>query len=264
MTTLSQLLASSERQSNSFQLEVPADWMQGRSVFGGLQVAFALQAMRALVPETPLRTLQTTFIGPVSGSMRAQARILRQGKNVAHVEARIGDEASPQAIVIGAFGTARSSAVARAVVRPPVDFDPARVIALPFSARNQSAPHFAGHFSVRWLRGMPPFTGDTTYDHVLEVGIDDDGSASEAHLVAIADYPPPVALSFLKAPAPGSTLTWMLQLLTDNLAGVPLSDFRIDTELVAARDGYTSQSVTIYAADGTPLALSHQSMLVFG
>jgi hypothetical protein len=150
------------------------------------------------------------------------------------------------------------------VVQPEVAHDPARVIALPLNDRNQHAPHFAGHFGVRWLRGLPPFTGDTTYDHVLEVGIGDDGEASEAHLIAIADYPPPVALSFLKAPAAGSTLTWMLQLLTDDLSGIPLSDFRIDTELVAARDGYTSQAVTIYAANGKALALSHQSMLVFG
>jgi hypothetical protein len=38
----------------------------------------------------------------------------------------------------------------------------------------------------------------------------------------------------------------------------------VDAELTAARDGYTSQAVTIYAADGTPLALSHQNMLIFG
>jgi acyl-coenzyme A thioesterase PaaI-like protein len=264
MTTLSKLLASAAQESGSLQLEVPADWMQGRSVFGGLQVAFALQAMRALVPSTPLRTLQTTFIGPVSGSMRAQARILRQGKNVTHVEARLGDDTAPQAIVIGAFGSARSSAVERGVVQPKLDLDPARVIEVPLNNDNQNAPHFAGHFGVRWLRGMPPFTGDTTYDHVLEVGIDDTGDATEAHLIAIADYPPPVALSFLKTFAPGSTLTWMLQLLTDDFAGIPLSGFRIHTELVAARDGYTSQAVTIYAPDGTALALSQQSMLVFG
>jgi hypothetical protein len=238
--------------------------MQGRSVFGGLQVAFALRAMRALVPNTPLRTLQTTFVAPVSGSMRAQARILRQGKNVTHVEARLGDDGATQAVVIGAFGSARESAVSRRVVRPTLEVDPARTIAVPFLSRSAVAPHFAGHFSVSWLRGLPPFTGDTTYDHVLEVGIDDEGPASEAHLIAIADYPPPVALSHLKAAAPGSTLTWMLQLLVDDFASLPLAGFRIDTDLVAARDGYTSQAVTIYAPDGTALALSHQNMLVFG
>jgi hypothetical protein len=264
MTTFSKLLASAIPEPGGFRLDVPADWMQGRSVFGGLQVAFALQAMRALVPNVPLRTLQTTFIAPISGSMRVQARILRQGKNVTHVEARLGDEASPQACVIGCFGAARSSAVARPVLQPAVEVDPARVIGVPFGNRVPGAPHFAGHFSVRWLRGLPPFTGDTGFQHVLELGIDDDAPASEAHLVAIADYPPPIGLSLLKAAAPGSTLTWMLQLLVDEVRDMPLSGFRVDAELVAARDGYTSQAVTIYAPDGTALALSHQNMLVFG
>jgi len=238
--------------------------MQGRSVFGGLQTAFALQAMRALVPSVPLRTLQTTFIAPVSGSMHARARILRQGKNVTHVEARIGDDASPQALVVGAFGAARSSAVSRTVVQPAVEVDPTKVVALPLGKRVENGPHFSSHFGVKWLRGRPPFTGDRTPNHVLEVAIDDDGAATEAHLVAIADYPPPVGLSYLEAAAPGSTLTWMLQLLVDDLTGILLSDFRLDLEMVAARDGYTSQSVTIYAPDGTAVALSHQSMLVFG
>lgn len=264
MPTFSKLLASAQRQPDGLRLEVPADWMQGRSVFGGLQAAFALQAMRAVLPHVPLRTLQTTFIAPVSGDMRATAKIVRQGKNVATVEARIGDDDAPQAIVIGAFGSARSSAVARRVVQPVVEIDPARVIALPFAARSESAPQFASHFSVRWLRGMPPFSGDTAFQHVLEVGIDDDASTSEAHMIALADFPPPVGLSLLKSPAPGSTLTWMLQLLVDDFSALPRTGLRIDAELVAARDGYTSQSVTMYAPDGTALALSHQSMLVFG
>jgi hypothetical protein len=38
----------------------------------------------------------------------------------------------------------------------------------------------------------------------------------------------------------------------------------VDAELVAARDGYTSQSVMLWAPDGTPVAISRQSMLVFG
>lgn len=265
MTTFSKLLASAVPDPGGLRLDVPPDWMQGRSVFGGLQAAFALQAMRRLVPSVPLRTLQTTFIAPVAGHVRASARILRQGKNVTLVEARLGeDEATPQALMVAAFGTARSSVVARQVVQPAVELDPARVVALPIGLRSDNGPQFTSQFGVRWLRGLPPFTGDTSYQQVLEVEMADEGSASEAHVIAVADYIPPIGLSFLRTAAPGSTLTWMLQLLVDDLSGIPLSGFRVDAELSAARDGYTSQAVTIYAADGTPLALSHQNMLIFG
>ncbi|HVH33257.1 MAG TPA: hypothetical protein VM847_03985, partial [Tahibacter sp.] len=43
----------------------------------------------------------------------------------------------------------------------------------------------------------------------------------------------------------------------------PAEGWRVDAELVAARDGYTSQSTWIVAPDGRPIALSRQSMVVF-
>jgi hypothetical protein len=92
----------------------------------------------------------------------------------------------------------------------------------------------------------------------------DDGPTTEGHVISIADFIPPVALSHLDSPAPGSTLTWMLEFLRDDVGKLPLTGWRVDAELVAARDGYTSQSVMVFGPDGTPVALSRQSMLVFG
>jgi acyl-CoA thioesterase len=264
MTSLSELLASAKPDADGSSLMVPEDWMQGRSAFGGLQVAFALQAMRALVPHAPLRTLQTTFVAPVAGSMRVRARILRQGKNAAQVEARIGDATAEQAVIVAAFGTARSSAVARTVIQPDIHTDAARVFELPFAGAGSGLPHFTSHFNVRWLRGQPPFSGDTSWRQVLEISMDEPGFATEAHLIAIADFIPPIAFSHLKSPVPGSTLTWMLEPLMDRLEHVTLQGFRIHAELRAARDGYSNQSVTIFGSDGTALALSQQTMLVFG
>jgi hypothetical protein len=274
-TPLSKLLAQSEWRSrgaprpdavstDELRLSVPPDWMQGRSVFGGLQAAFALRAMRALVPEAPLRTLQVTFIAPVAGEMKARARILRQGKNATHVEVRLGDdETQTQALMVGVFGTARSSIVARTVVQPALEVDAAQVFEKPIGSP-ALGPAFSGHFGVRWLRGRPVFSGDRSFQHVLEIALDDDVPLSESHLLAIADFMPPIGLSHLSAPAAGSTLTWMLELLVDRMPQLPLRGFRVDAELIAARDGYTDQSVIIYAPDRTALALSHQSMLVFG
>jgi hypothetical protein len=45
---------------------------------------------------------------------------------------------------------------------------------------------------------------------------------------------------------------------------VPLSGWRMEAELVAARDGYTSQSVMLFAPSGEAIARTQQSMLVFG
>jgi hypothetical protein len=99
---------------------------------------------------------------------------------------------------------------------------------------------------------------------VVDVDMNDDGPATESHLLAIADFIPPVALSLLSQPAPGSSLSWMLECFGADLAPLGLQRWRVDSEMVAARDGYTSQSNRIWGPDGTLIALSRQSMVVFG
>jgi hypothetical protein len=74
----------------------------------------------------------------------------------------------------------------------------------------------------------------------------------------------PVALAHLSVPAPGSSLTWMLELLRDRIDDLPLSGWRVDAELVAAGDGYSSESVMVWGPGGVPVAVSRQSIVVFG
>jgi acyl-CoA thioesterase len=245
-------------------LAIGEDWLQGRSAFGGLQAALALAAMRAHVaPTLPLRVLQTTFVAPVPpGEARAQARVLRVGRNVTHVEARLceRDTDDTKALFVGVFGEARSSAIARLPHRP----EPAHAVPRPMPFVPGRSPAFVQHFAARWLEGGMPFSGDPSPRTVVEIDLIDRGPCSEAHLLALADFIPPVALSMLSTPAPGSSLTWMLELMPLDLAPLSLAGWRIDSDMVAAQDGYTSQSNRIWAPDGRLAALSRQSMVVFG
>lgn len=260
-TTFSQLMRTAKRAAGQAIFEVTPDWMQGRSVFGGLQVAIALEAMRTCAPKAPLRTLQATFIAPVpEGPVQARARVVRQGKSATHVEARLEGEKEPLAIVIGVFGAPRVSKAVRVPVAPRLDADKG----LELTYVPGVFPAFTQHFRARWLRGALPFSSQPNPEHAVAVGMVDDGPVTEGHVVAVADFIPPVALSYLDAPAPGSTLTWMLQFLRDDLSGLSLDGWRVDATLEAARDGYTSQTVYVWGPDGAPVALSHQSMLVFG
>jgi len=90
-TLFSKLLRSAQGDDGRMILEVPEDWMQGRSVFGGLQIALALRAMRSLAPELPLRTVQATFVAPAAGRLDVRAGVLRRSKSTVHAEARIVD-----------------------------------------------------------------------------------------------------------------------------------------------------------------------------
>ena len=260
---LTELPRTVELDAGSTSLVVGEDWLQGRSAFGGLQAALAVIAMRSLVPAgLPLRTLQTTFIAPVPPDRAlAQARVLRVGKSATQVEARLLQGAEVLAIVIGVFGSARPSTIARSPSMPSVDATQA--ISLP-CAEGSAAPSFTWHFAARWIHGGLPFTGNPSSASVVELDLIDSGPMSEAHLIAIADFIPPVALSMLDRPTPGASMTWMLEVVRERYDDQRLDGGRVDAQMLAAASSYTSQSTLIFAPDGKLAATSHQSMVVFG
>ena len=259
---LSTILDSMTHDGGEFHAEVPASWLQGRSVYGGLQAALSLRAMRAVLPApAPLRVLQVSFVAPVpAGKLRVQAELLRSGKTATHMEARVLHGDSIGAFAVGVFGQTRSSRVRVSPERRPYPesqaFDISYVEGL--------APAFVQNLNMRWLHGAVPFSGAPQQRSVLRVGIPEDHFATEEHVVAIADAVPPVALSFMNEHVSASSLTWTLEMLTDSVAALPLQGYTLDAELVAGGDGYTSQSVSVWGPEGEPVALSRQSMVVFG
>ena len=259
---LTQLLEAITYSENSATVEVTEDWLQGRSMFGGLQAALGVRAMRQAIPEDlPLKTLQTTFISPVpSGKVTATASILRTGKNATHVEARIVDGEQTLALFVGVFGRSRDSAIGREIPQPIID-NPTNTL---FEFLKGVTPNFTQHFTAKWLKGGLPFTSSQLPESVTEISINEDALTSESHFLAIADFIPPVALSLLTVPSAGSSLTWMLEFLCDDYQRQPLQKWRVDAEMTAASGGYTSQTATIYAPDGSAVALSRQSMVIFG
>ena len=260
-TPFSALLAQATIEGGRMRVQVPPDWLQGRTVFGGLQGALAVRAMRSQVPASlPLRTLQATLIAPSTGDLEIETQLLRTGKNATHVEARIFEKGTLCAIVIGVFGARLTSSVSLQPTQAPVGNEQA--IAMPFIAGMM--PNFIQHYDARLVRGAFPFTRSAVDESVYEVDLKDQQSPDEYSVVALTDFPPPLALAHLSRPAPGSTLTWMLELLSDDFSQLPRQGFRVDVKLLAARDGYTQQATMVWSKEGAPLALGHQTMLVFG
>ncbi|MGB3622392.1 MAG: thioesterase family protein [Ketobacter sp.] len=256
-----ELLNNCQPKDGAVSLTVPPTWMQGRSVFGGLQTVIALSAMRGLVPEVPLRSLQTTFIQPGDdNTLTAKATILRSGKSAIHVESRLMNGNKIVAIVIGVFGSARDSVVRLAPEKPPVPSDNSKQV--PYV--EGLTPSFLQHFEGRWVKGGFPFSGAAEPENVIELSMPTEPSSTEFHIIALADYVPPIALSYMKRFAAGSSMTWMLEFLTDKVDGLPMQGWRVDSTMLAAADGYTSQSVTLWGPDDQPVAFSKQSMVVFG
>ena len=270
--TLAEVLTPTAVAPDALRFTLSDDWLQGRSVFGGLQAAMALVAMRRLTGvEAPLRVLQTTFVAPVPpGPVEMQAAVLRAGKSVTHVEARIrGADGATLALFVGVFGNGRESAIA--VTMKPAALPakgPEGLKDLPYFPG--VAPAFIQHYAMRWAEGGWPFSntpGPVTRiwlrgrDPAL-AATDFGASAGELALVALTDAIPSPAISWLKAPAPASSLTWTLELIEPAPAQGE-GYWRIDSEIHAARDGYIAQTAVLHDPDNRPVALSRQSVVIF-
>ena len=261
LTPLSVLLSRIEARDGQSMLDVPEDWLQGRTLFGGMQAIVGLAAMRTLAPEAPLRSLQVTFLAPVPGGpVQAGARILRSGKSATHVEARIVDGDKTLALMVGVFGIPRTSAVALRPRQPVVA--PDNPIVLPWTPG--VTPNFTQHFKARWIVGGPPWSGVARPENVIELAMRDRGNATESHVVAMADFIPPIALSYLETPVAAASLTWMLELLPEDVGSLPLDGWRLDAQMTAAHSGYINQSLVLWGPGGVPVALGRQTMVVFG
>jgi acyl-coenzyme A thioesterase PaaI-like protein len=260
-TPFSVLISRIQAGEGTSTLDVPDDWLQGRTLFGGLQAVVGLAAMRSLAPDAPLRSLQVTFLGPVPGGLvRSSARILRSGKSATHVEARIVDGDNTLCIMVGVFGLPRTSAVTVRPQQPAVTPDnPVEFRFIP-----GVAPNFTQHFKARWIRGGLPWTGVQKSESVIELAMRDTGNATESHVVAMADFLPPIALSYLKTHVAAASLTWMLELLPEDVGSLALDGWRIDATMTAAHSGYINQSAILWGPGGVPVALGRQTMMVFG
>lgn len=245
---------------------VPDSWAQGRTLFGGLQAALLVRAMRTLVAdEAPLRVLQTSFVGPVpAGSMRLTAQVLRQGKSVTHVDARIVDEGGAVGCTaLGVFGKGRASGIAIAPTWPAVAKTPEQSPRLPH-VRGIS-PQFTRFVEQRWALGAMPYCGGPEPRTQIYLRYPDEPAVvTESLVIALADSIPSPALSILKKPVVASSMTWTLEMLIDDPAAANGDGYWLmDAEVTAGRDGYLSQTATLWSPDRRAVALSRQCAVVF-
>lgn len=267
-TEFSAVLASLEPADAGLRVTVPADWLQGRTVFGGMQMALATRAMRHAMPEEvrdlPLRSAQITFVGPVAGGepIELRAEILRRGRSTVHARCDLVQSGVVGASVIAIFGVARPSQFVHELPPPDPGKRPEDA-ALP-TMHPRFAPAFTQHFEARWAYGDVPFTGFPEPRSMIYGRLRDRQCGAEDALLALADLIPTPVLSMLKTPAPASSLSWMIEVLRDpaqlDLHGWTL----IDTEVRAGTAGYLSQTSVLYGPDGHAYSVSHQTVGVFG
>ncbi len=260
MTLFSQIMADAVIDESGLSAEVPESWGQGRTVYGGMQGALVARAMAAKAPaDAPLRSLQMTFIGPVTpGLVRVETQLLRQGKSATHIQATVRDGDQVHLSAIGIFARDRQSELHDFPV-----MEPKRAIEDCFVLPAGAMPPFSQNFEIRPIEGAPPYSGSKTNTGKLYCRYLEEGITSMEHVVGIADLAPPVSTAQLTKRSPGSSMNWHLDLIT------PVEELtspwvRLDAHAMASGHGYSWQDTAFWSEDGKLLALGKQCMAIFG
>lgn len=262
MTSFSDLLAALTREGDSFVTQVSDDWLQGRTLYGGLAGALCVEAtLRQRDGLPPLRSAQFAFVGPATGQLHIRPTLLRQGKSTAFVAVDLEGEAGLATRATLCFGAARAStldhAAARAAQVPPPD------ACEDFFRHAPPGLGFARHFEGRLAAGAMPFSRAGAPDVTLWLRHRDASLApSIVALLALADAPPPASFVLFEKPAPISTMTWSLDMLTDQLA-TDDGWWLVRTAADHVASGYSGQTTGIWDAHGAPVAVARQNVAVF-
>lgn len=272
---LAQLLSSFTGHGSSYKTHVTAEWMQGRTTYGGCSAALCLEAARRLLGERsgslPLRSAQVTFTGPAGGDVALDATILRDGKAMCFVRSEASSGGSVATTATFAFGAPRPSGFDEVDVPARTDLAPPERCEDFFAGVVAGRPTFTQNFEARLAAGGRPFSASAHSDHwlwVRHVGASDDGGvegvAPAVALLALADMPPPAITARFGAPAPIASATWQVNLLHDAPVAGAGGWWLLRTRVEHARDGYSSQDMAVWGGGGAqPVLVGRQSVAIF-
>lgn len=237
---------------------VPDDWLQGRTVYGGLTASLALQSALSVVPDlAPLRSASFAFIGPATPPLTFHPRILRAGKSVTSVAVEVVCEAGLATSAVMVFGQERQSEVLYENAEMPKVRSPLECAVWP----PEMTPAFLRHFEVRQAGTALPLAQSKKPEFLVwcrHLGYS--GVHPLVALVAMADCLPPAAMNFFKSPAPISSINWSFDVLE------PVLDqdwFLLRSEVEQARDGYSVQDMEVWTEGGKRLLCGRQNVAIF-
>ncbi|MBI6557761.1 thioesterase family protein [Pseudomonas syringae] len=264
--TFSELIDALHRDPRS--VTIPAEWAQGRACFGGLMAALTYEAMRAEVPEgRPVRSLAITFVGPAAPGVPIafEVDILRHGKAVSQVLGRAMQNGQVMTLIQGSFGAPRESMITFSAEAAPVLKPVEQCPELPFASGVM--PDYLRFMDIRWALGGMPFSNTPSPaigGYVRFRGEPHATAMSEAHILALVDTWPPAILPHLDKPAPGSSLTWTIEFVQPQPSLDTLQWCSYRAVIEHARDGYGHTAAALWSPDGELIAISRQTVTVFG
>ncbi|MEX0285346.1 MAG: thioesterase family protein [Paracoccaceae bacterium] len=261
--SLAQLIANATPVGDGFSVEVTPNWTQGRTSFGGLTSALLLEVARREVPDLPpLRSALIDFTGPVTEPATYSAEILRQGRTIITIEAR----AKSRDQVVGPgrfpFGHARESGISVPCPAPDAPAPADTPDLIPPPARS-IAPGFHTNFDLRLIEGGLPGMGATRgYLRGWARHKDPESRIGEVAQLCLGDILPPAVFPLFPRLGPNSSMKWIFNVVDPDFSTED-GWYQVESEVTAAADGYSSQTMRMWSMDGRLIADGMQSVIVF-
>ena len=258
--TIASLLAPVTGQPGPARLTHAADWMQGRTLYGGASALVAYtMAVRAFPGLPPLRAAQIAFVAPVGEDIALATEIVRQGRNVTQVRSEILCEGRVALSAFWLFGEGRKANAVHPAA-PPEDWpgppeDNAQVthaFAPAFVARNFELRHGQprdadrGATVRRWARLTEPHELDPV-----------------SKLVLMGDVMPPGAMRAMQRQGPVSSINWSFNVL-DPESRSRDGWYLAENASQHADAGYSSERLRMWDAKGRQVLDGMQCVAVFG
>lgn len=263
MKSYSEVMAGFLASGPNYVADLPENWLQGRTAFGGLTSALLAAAIANDHTDLPpLRTAQINFIGPAVGQLNVSHELLRRGKNNVSFSGKLDSEMGPGTHGLFTYGVGRELPEELDYPRRAIEVKPED--AEPFFPNTEGAPTFLTNLDRRWVSGPRFMEGSDKPDMMFWARLTDETSWDQGliPLIILADTPP-AAFGHLTKPFKAlSSMSWHINLLTDDLTtqdGWWL--MRSATNFI--KDGYVSQLIQVWNSDGKRVMDSLQMQALF-
>lgn len=258
--SISRMLEPIGRERGPITLSGAEKWRQGRTMYGGASALIAFVAARRAHPDLPPpRAAQVAFIAPVGETIELETEMVRAGRNVTQVRSVIRSEGSVALTALFLFGAAREpnalhpSAAIENPPRPPEEAEPVMegkgpdFLANNFELRRAQETRGPGKPVVRrWVR------------------LKDESALDPAEqLFLLGDTLPPGAMRAMRRPGPISSMNWSFNIL-DPAPQTRDGWWLLETESSFADEGYSSERLRLWNADGKQVLDGIQAVAIFG
>ncbi len=257
MAGFADLISSARQGDGSFACNLPDDWRQGRTAYGGLIAAIAYHAAFGIEAHLPaLRSAQIAFVGPAGAALHARATLLRRGKSSVFVEARISSEGELAAVGTFLFMADRPSPVDLAppdapTAPPPETAEP---------AMRGKGPAYRSQLEFRHAAGLQ-YRGKTEFLRWVRLR-EREGVDPVAELLLIGDALPPAIMPKFEVPPIVSSANWTVYLHRSSIAAQD-GWWLLQDKAESAIAGISTQSMTVWNRAGHAVLSGSQAISFF-